>query len=156
MAMVVGLFLAQEKGTPMKPVAEAHAISGRGFEGDRHALKPPGSKRQLLILDERSLEDLQVAPGALKENVIVSGLPLEDLPPGQRLRLGDVLVELSEQCVPCQKLDLIRPGLLKESWGKRGQLAKVLEGGWVEVGDAVELGEINPAAPRKPQPKLPG
>jgi MOSC domain-containing protein YiiM len=150
------LLLAQERGTPMKRVPEAEALEGRGFVGDRHGKKKPNGKRQLLLLDEASHGALRLGAGELKENVVIAGLPLESLPPGQRLALGtEVVVELTEPCVPCSKLERIRPGLLKESWGQRGQLAKVLRGGTVREGDGVRLLDINPEAPRPIRPKLP-
>jgi MOSC domain-containing protein YiiM len=150
------LLLAQERGTPMKRVSEAQALEGRGFQGDRHGKKKPNGKRQLLLLDEASHVSLRLEAGELKENVVIAGLPLESLPPGQRLALGaEVVVELTEPCVPCSKLERIRPGLLKESWGQRGQLAKVLRGGTVREGDGVRLLDVNPDAPRPIRPKLP-
>ena len=150
------LLLAQERGTPMKRVPEAQAVEGRGFMGDRHGKKKPNGKRQLLLLDEASHAALRLGPGELKENVVISGLPLEALPPGQRLALGaEVVVELTEPCVPCSKLERIRPGLLKDSWGQRGQLARVLRGGTVHEGDGVRLLDVNPDAPLPIRPKLP-
>lgn len=150
------LLLAQERGTPMKRVPEAEALEGRGFVGDRHGKKKPNGKRQLLLLDEASHAALRLGAGELKENVVIAGVPLESLPPGQRLALGtEVVVELTEPCVPCSKLEHIRPGLLQESWGQRGQLAKVLRGGMVREGDGVRLLDVNPDAPRPIRPKLP-
>jgi MOSC domain-containing protein YiiM len=150
------LLLAQERGTPMKRVPEAQAVEGRGFVGDRHGKKKPHGKRQLLLLDMTSTEALRLSVGELKENVVLSGIPLESLPAGQRLALGaEVVVELTEPCVPCSKLERIRPGLLKESWGQRGQLARVLRGGMVREGDEVRLLDVNPDAPRPIRPKLP-
>jgi MOSC domain-containing protein YiiM len=140
----------------MARVDEALAVEGRGLEGCRHVRRAHGHKRQVLLLDEASRAALDVPPGALKENVLVEGLPLDTLPPGQRLALGDeVVVELTEPCVPCWKLDALRPGLLKESWGRRGQLARVLKGGALREGDAVRLLDVNPDAPRVIRPKLP-
>ncbi|WP_233604908.1 MOSC domain-containing protein [Corallococcus sp. AB030] len=150
------LFLAQERGTPMRRVPEARAVEQHGFEGDRHQRRAVGHKRQLLLLDEAQRAALDVPEGALKENVLVEGLPLDALPPGQRLALGaDVVVELTEPCVPCWKLDALRPGLLKDSWGRRGQLARVQKAGTVHEGDTVRLLDVNPDAPRIIRPKLP-
>ncbi|WP_233591343.1 MOSC domain-containing protein [Corallococcus sp. AB011P] len=150
------LFLAQERGTPMRRVPEARAVEQHGFEGDRHQRRAVGHKRQLLLLDEAQRAALDVPEGVLKENVLVEGLPLDALPPGQRLALGgEVVVELTEPCVPCWKLDALRPGLLKDSWGRRGQLARVLEAGTVHEGDTVRLLDVNPDAPRIIRPKLP-
>jgi MOSC domain-containing protein YiiM len=152
---VVHLFLAQVSGAPVKPVTEASAVAARGFEGDRHARRAPGGQRQLLLVDARHLRELDLGPGTLKENAIIEGLPLETFPAGQRLRLGGALVELTGPCEPCHKVEAIRPGLLRESWGRRGQLARVLEGGPIRVGDAVEVLDVNPNAPRRTLPRLP-
>ncbi|MCY1039873.1 MOSC domain-containing protein [Corallococcus sp. bb12-1] len=150
------LFLAQERNTPMRQVPEARAVEQHGFEGDRHQRRAVGHKRQLLLVDEAQRTALDVPVGALKENVLVEGLALDALPPGQRLALGaEVVVELTEPCVPCWKLDALRPGLLKESWGRRGQLARVLKAGTVREGDSVRLLDVNPDAPRIIRPKLP-
>lgn len=151
------LFLAQAKGTPMLPVDEAVALEQRGLQGDRHAKRTAGGKRQVLLLDAASHELLNLPPGTLKENIVVEGVPIEQLPPGQRLALGpEVVVEITMICVPCQKLNTIRPGLLKESWGNRGMLARVLTGGRMRVGDQVRLLDVNPDAPKPIKPKLPG
>lgn len=140
----------------MRRVPEAWAVEQHGFEGDRHQRRAVGHKRQLLLLDEAQRAALDVPEGALKENVLVEGLPLDALPPGQRLALGaEVVVELTEPCVPCWKLDALRPGLLKDSWGRRGQLARVLKAGTVREGDTVRLLDVNPDAPRIIRPKLP-
>ncbi|MFP2896245.1 MOSC domain-containing protein [Corallococcus sp. 4LFB] len=154
--IIKALFLAQERGTPMRRVPQAHAVEQHGFEGDRHQRRAVGHKRQLLLMDEAQRAALDVPEGALKENVLVEGLSLDALPPGQRLALGDaVVVELTEPCVPCWKLDALRPGLLKDSWGRRGQLARVLKPGTVHEGDTVRLLDVNPDAPRIIRPKLP-
>lgn len=151
------LFLAQEKGTPMKPVDTAVALEQRGLEGDRHAKRPAGGKRQVLLLDAASHAALNLPPGALKENIVLEGVPLESFEYGQRLALGpEVVVEIAMTCVPCQKLNTIRPGLLKESWGQRGQLAKVIKGGTLKVGDPIQVLDVNPEVPKKIRPRLPG
>ncbi|RKH63341.1 MOSC domain-containing protein [Corallococcus llansteffanensis] len=140
----------------MRRVPEARAVEQHGFEGDRHQRRAVGHKRQVLLVDEAQRAALDVPLGALKENVLVEGLALDALPPGQRLALGpEVVVELTEPCVPCWKLDALRPGLLKESWGRRGQLARVLKAGTVREGDPVRLLDVNPDAPRVIRPKLP-
>lgn len=153
---VTGLFLGVARGEPMQPVAVAEALEGRGLAGCRHAKKASGGKRQVLLMDEANPPALGLAAGDLKENISVAGLPLETLPPGQRIAVGGAVVEITEGCVPCQKLNNIRPGLLKESWGKRGQLARVIRSGPIALGDVVRLLDVNPDAPKKPYPKLPG
>lgn len=154
--VVRALRLAGGSGQPMRSVEAAVAEVERGLAGDRHATRRPGHRRQVLLLDEAELALLRLPGGLLKENVLLGGIPLESLPPGQRLHLGaEVVLELTEPCIPCWKLEHIRPGLITEAWGHRGQLARVLSGGTVRVGDEARLGAVNPDAPRVIRPRLP-
>jgi MOSC domain-containing protein YiiM len=154
--VVRALGLAGASGQPMRSVEAAVAEVERGLVGDRHATRRPGHRRQVLLLDEAELALLRLPGGLLKENVLLGGIPLESLPPGQRLHLGaEVVLELTEPCIPCWKLEHIRPGLITEAWGHRGQLARVLSGGTVRVGDEARLGAVNPDAPRVIRPRLP-
>lgn len=154
--VVRAIRLAGPYGQPMQTVDTAVAVTERGFVGDRHSARKPGHRRQLLLVDQAELDLLELPGGVLKENLLLEGIPLESLQAGQRLHLGnEVVLELTEPCVPCSKLERIRPGLISEAWGHRGQLARVISGGTVRVGDAVRLGDVNPEAPRPIRPKLP-
>jgi MOSC domain-containing protein YiiM len=154
--LVKALRLAGPSGEPMRTVETAIAETERGLVGDRHSRRRPGHRRQVLLVDQSELDLLGLPGGVLKENVVLEGIPLESLEAGQQLHLGDeVVLELTEQCVPCSKLERIRPGLISEAWGHRGQLARVVAGGTLRVGDPVRLGRINPEAPRPIHPKLP-
>jgi len=140
----------------MREVEAAVAETERGLVGDRHSRRPSGHRRQVLLVDQAELDLLGLPGGVLKENVLLEGIPLESLQAGQRLHLGlEVVLELTEPCVPCSKLERIRPGLISEAWGRRGQLARVVSGGTVRVGDEVRLGALNPDAPRPIRPRLP-
>lgn len=150
------LRLAGPSGEPMRNVETAVAETERGLVGDRHSKRRPGHHRQVLLADQAELDLLGLPGGVLKENVLLEGIPLESLEAGQRLLLGsEVVLELTEPCVPCSKLERIRPGLISEAWGHRGQLARVVAGGTMRVGDPVRLGGINPDTPRPIRPKLP-
>lgn len=155
-AKVTGLFLAVAPRQPMRPVVAAEAVATRGLAGCRHAEKPAGGKRQVLLMDEASPAALGLVPGQMKENIVIAGLPLESLPPGQRLAVGGAILELTEPAEPCERLEAIRPGLKQEAWGRRGQLARVVSGGPIALGDGVRLlaAAAEPAAAARPQ--LPG
>jgi MOSC domain-containing protein YiiM len=153
---VRALRLAGPSGEAMREVEAAVAETERGLVGDRHSRRPSGHRRQVLLVDQAELDLLGLPGGVLKENVLLEGIPLESLQAGQRLHLGlEVVLELTEPCVPCSKLERIRPGLISEAWGRRGQLARVVSGGTVRVGDEVRLGALNPDAPRPIRPRLP-
>lgn len=82
-------------------------------------------------------------PGTLGDNLTVSHLLCNDLAVGDRLRVGDVLLEVTAPRIPCVTLarhmgdagfvlrfrDMARPGVY----------CRVLAGGFVSAGDAVQI-----------------
>jgi len=109
---------------PMQAVTSARFIDGFGIEGDRHATSEGVRvKRQILLIDEESLEAFGLSIGDIRENVTTSGIDLGSLPDGQRLALGDeVLLDITEHCTACGRIDELRPGLRTEIEGRRGML----------------------------------
>ena len=135
---ITNLHIARVKGTPSDPVQKATAISGLGLEGDRSAYE--GSMRQVLFMDKETLDEFGLAPGQVKENITVTGLDLSQTKEGQVFRIGDeVTMEIVGDCEPCGKMDAIQPGLMEKIDGRRGMLAKVIDGGAIKVGDSVRV-----------------
>lgn len=136
MAAVAKLFRAPMKHLPMEEVPEAQLLAGHGIEGCAHAR--PGGKRQVLLVDAETLDAMGLAPGILRENITTSGLNVNGLVPGEKLQIGQALLEVAAICTPCDQMEKIRPGLRKELWGRRGMLCRVIEGGFVRTGDPIE------------------
>ncbi|WP_229422640.1 MOSC domain-containing protein [Telluria aromaticivorans] len=122
----------------------ALALAGTGLAGDRHA--DPHSPRQLLLAGAGIYDSLALAPHALRENLLVD-LDTSLLTSGTVLQVGpEVTLRLMFQCEACGQLDLQRPGLAARVRTHRGMLARVLSGGTVRPGDAIEdLGRRMPA-----------
>ena len=135
---ITNLHIARVKGTPSDPVQQATAISGLGLEGDRSAYE--GNLRQVLFIDKGVLDELGLAPGQVKENITVTGLDLTQTKAGQVFSIGDeVTMELVGECEACGKMDALVLGLQDKIDGKRGMLAKVVNGGQIKVGDSVRV-----------------
>ncbi len=134
---IISLQVAVARGEPMQKREALRALDDGGLEGDRHGRR--GSTRQVLLMDEETLNLFGLEPGKIKENITTRGIALQSLPPGTRLRAGAALLELTQLCAPCEFMDQIRPGLQAAIQGQRGVLARVLEGGEMAVGDAVEV-----------------
>ena len=135
---IVALHIARVKGTPSDPVTEATAISAEGLEGDRSC--SPSNTRQVLFMDRETLDQFELKPGQIKENITTSGLDLSKAQGGQVVFIGDaVTMELVGDCEPCGKMDAIRAGLRQELDGRRGVLAMVINGGSIKVGDSVRI-----------------
>src|SRR2546429_8840491 len=129
----------------MKLVRSATLIEGLGIDGDRQASAE--SRRQVLLADKEALDAVGVLPGTIKENVTVEGVDVMRLPAGSRVRLGgSAVLEIAAVCEPCFRMDEIRDGLRAELEGRRGMLARVVEGGTIGVGDAIRIEQSEPLA----------
>lgn len=120
----------------MEELGEARLVRDLGIEGCAHGR--PGGKRQVLLVDLESLDAMELRPGMLRENITTSGLNVNGLAIGEMLKVGKALMEVAAVCTPCDQMEKIRPGLRRELWGRRGMLCRVLEGGLVRPGDAIE------------------
>ena len=137
MATVAGLFVSpKRKSGRSDPRDHVHAIESHGLEGCAHAGHP---RREVLLASMEHLDAVGVGPGAVRENVTVEGADVQQWSVGQRVRVGDALLEITMVCDPCYRMDELRPGLRAELDGRRGMLAHVVEGGEIALGDAVEL-----------------
>ena len=136
MASVLHLFRALQRRLPMEEIAEVRAVVDSGLEGCVHARR--GSPRQVLLMDSETLELMELSPGIIRENITARGINVNGLAAGERLRIGAAQLEVSMVCTPCDMLEKIRPGLRRELRGRRGMLCRVIAGGMIRQGDAIE------------------
>ncbi len=135
---IVALHIARVKGTPSDPVDAATAISAQGLEGDRSC--SADNTRQVLVMDQETLDHLELKPGQIKENITTTGLDLSQAEAGEVFFIGDaVTMEVVGECEPCGKMDAIRPGLRERLGGRRGMLAMVINGGPIKIGDSIRI-----------------
>jgi MOSC domain-containing protein YiiM len=93
----------------------------------------------VLLASKQHLDELEVEAGAIRENVTVDGADVHDWEVGQRVKVGEALLEITMVCDPCHRMDELRPGLRTLLEGKRGMLAHVVESGEIALGDTIEL-----------------
>jgi len=133
---ILNIYLKEKHDQPVTNVNKATAESGMGFVGD---VSFGRTKRQVLFIEKETLDEFQLVPGQVKENITVQGIPLAGLPAGTQLQAGEVLFEVTGDCAPCQFIEDIRPGLRDEMDGRRGTLFRVLNGGAIRVNDTVTI-----------------
>jgi len=74
----------------------------------------------------------------LRRNLVVSRIPVIALK-GRRFRVGTVLLEGTSPCDPCSKMEEnLGPGGYNAMRAMGGLCARVIDGGVVRLGDAVE------------------
>ena len=138
MARVLHLFRAPRKRAPMEELTEAQLLEQTGFDGCAHA-RPGGGKRQVLLVDIETLNAVGLEPGVIRENITTEGLDVNALKIGEKLTAGGVELQVSAVCDPCELMEEIRAGLMNELAGRRGMLCRVLRGGTVRQGEAIEV-----------------
>src|SRR3984957_59629 len=143
MAKILHIFRAPKKRLPMEELEEARVIRNVGLEGCAHA-RPGGGPRQVLLVDRETLEAMDLQPGVIRENITTEGMDVNGLAMEQEVRIGEVRLQVSEICHPCDQLEKIGPGLRREMRGRRGRLCRVLKGGMIRRGDTIE--KVSPAA----------
>lgn len=98
-------------GVPKLAVREAE-VTELGLSGDDHKFPDihGGPDRAVCLFSLERILELQneghpIFPGAVGENITVSGIDWNDVVPGQRLQLGDeVLLEITSYTSPCNSI----------------------------------------------------
>jgi MOSC domain-containing protein YiiM len=135
---------------PMEVIDHVGVTVDGGLDGDfRGAVKPGGRGRRQVSLIERRDWDVAMAElgtdhhwSARRANLLVDGIDLPQVG-GTRLRIGAVVIEITQECDPCSRMEEIEPGLkaaLTPDW-RGGALARVIEGGEITVGDTIRIEE---------------
>jgi MOSC domain-containing protein YiiM len=98
------------------------------------------------VIDTLRTEGWPVEPGDLGENLTLAGVPESSLKPGSRIRIGEVLLEVSEPCDPCTELYVLPyvgpekgPDFVRALTGRRGWFARVISSGEIIPGAPVEV-----------------
>ena len=138
--------LRPARAVAMREVEAVEAITGKGLVGDRYA-SASGKRGVTLIQAEHlpavaALSGLEtVSPATLRRNIVVAGLPLLALK-GLRFRIGEALLEGTGPCDPCTRMETaLGEGGYNAMRGHGGITARVLEGGWIRLGDSVSKEE---------------
>lgn len=142
---------ASRGGVPKRSMFEA-LITEAGLDGDRQRdLRFHGGPDRALVLFSldviRALqrEGHSIAAGTTGENLTISALEWKTIVPGTALQIGEARVHITNYTSPCEKIafsflenDYTRISQkLHPGWSRLS--ARVLRGGLITIGDAVEL-----------------
>jgi MOSC domain-containing protein YiiM len=162
MGHVEAICIAPRGSADMQALTEVEAMVGVGLRGDRYATgvgfysqRPtdPGA-REVTLIEAETLDALRAEHGIElgvaqhRRNLTVRGVRLGELL-GQRFSVGEVVLEGVRDCPPCEHLEgltgkqVIRP--LLERGGLR---ARIVVGGAIHVGDAIQSVSREVAKPR--------
>ncbi len=132
--------VSTRKGIPKTLKPSVVLRENWGIEGDVHA---GAWHRQISLLALESIEKmrakgLKVRAGAFAENITTEGITLTDLVPGDRLRIGGVTLEITQIGKECHTLCAIAIKAGDCVMPREGIFARVLAGGEIAPGAAIE------------------
>ncbi len=142
MGKIIAICKSDEKGTAKYEIPEEILVEEWGLEEDAHAGK---WHRQVSLLALEQIEDFRargadVEFGAFGENLVVEGFDLKSLPIGTRFTVGDdILLELTQIGKQCHSHCAIYASVGDCIMPREGVFTRVLKGGTVKVGDAIEI-----------------
>ena len=142
MATVTAVNISKEKGVPKESVKRGYFAVNCGLEGDAHA---GDWHRQVSLLGWESFEKVRkmgldgLEAGSFAENVTTEGIILYELPVGTRLQIGEALMEVTQIGKECHQGCAIRQKTGDCVMPREGIFAKVLQPGWVQAGDSIQV-----------------
>lgn len=143
MGKLLGIATRDYSKGPMKEHQQAVISESNGVEDDFRGSNPG---RNVVVLTKEgwdaACEDLGQSPNwtTRRANLLVEGVNLTQQS-GARLRVGEVLLEVTGECDPCQRMEAAVAGLcaaLEPDW-RAGVTCVVLSPGTVASGDDVTL-----------------
>lgn len=127
----------------------------RGREHDPSTTKV--SNRQVTLIQAEHIEVIaklmrlpNLQATELRRNLVVSGINLLAIKPlfphqKQYLHIGEVVLEITGICAPCSRMEeILGPGGYNAMRGHGGVNAKIIKGGILKVGNAVNLHAVSP------------
>ena len=141
MARVLAVCISTRKGEKKHPVEAVVCKTGHGIAGDAHA---GNWHRQVSLLANESVDKLRALglspePGGFAENILTEGIELRTLPVGTRLRVGPVLLELTQIGKECHSDCEIKRLAGVCVMPTEGVFAIVREEGEIRRGDAISV-----------------
>ena len=140
LGQVLKLFTSQ-KGDTKRSCKEKLYFDAFGIVNDKFYNKD--IKRSVLIssLDSYTLaqkHDITMEHGLLGENILIDYNPYH-LPIGTKLQIGEVLLEITQECTLCKSLTKIDNKLPKILKNDRGVFTKVIHSGFISKNDYITI-----------------
>ena len=143
MPQVLAVCISEKKGTVKHPVPEIQLKIDHGIVGDAHA---GNWHRQVSLLADESVERMRqrfpdIPTGAFAENILTQGIALSMLPIGTKLRVGQVLLQVTQIGKECHADCAIRRQVGDCVMPREGIFTKVREEGSIRPGDEIMIEE---------------
>lgn len=142
MSSVTAVNISERKGVIKHPIDKGHFIVNHGLEGDAHA---GNWHRQVSLLGQESIDKMKASgveglcSGKFAENLTTEGIVLYEIPVGTKMKIGEVLFEVTQIGKECHQGCEIRKLVGDCVMPREGIFVKVLEEGYIKAGDQIEI-----------------
>ena len=142
MAKVIAINISEKKGVPKCPIEFSEFIEDFGLKGDAHA---GNWHRQVSFLGQESIDKVRamgvqgLCTGKFAENITTEGIELYSLQIGTRLKINEVVFEVTQIGKECHQRCAIYYQVGDCVMPKEGIFARVLKGGIIYPGDQIEI-----------------
>lgn len=139
---VLTLYITQNDGAKTRTSAQSIEVDNNGIINDKFYAK--NLQRSILItsIDSYTLAEqnsIDIDQGVLGENILIDINPYSLLA-GDKIKIGEVLLEITQNCTLCKGLSSVDSKLPKLLKNDRGIFAKVIsQSGKIIVGDKVTI-----------------
>ena len=130
---ILSINISVKVGEQKRPVDEAVLRENHGIVGDAHARD---WHRQVSLLADEEIDtmrakkpDFPLSPGDFAENITTRGIPLDSLPVGSRVFIGDTELEITQIGKECHHGCAIFQAVGDCVMPRKGVFAKVIRGG---------------------------
>ncbi|MBA2911628.1 MOSC domain-containing protein [Clostridium beijerinckii] len=140
MSKVIAVNISEKKGVIKHPIEKGFFRVNHGLDGDAHAGE---WHRQVSLLGTESIDKMKssgvkgLTPGKFAENITTEGIVLYELPIGTKLKIGDVMLEVTQIGKECHLGCEIRKLVGDCVMPREGIFTKVLEEGYIKAGDNI-------------------
>ncbi|MDF2881155.1 MAG: hypothetical protein K0R54_1712 [Clostridiaceae bacterium] len=142
MASIVAVNISEKKGVVKHPIDKGYFEVNHGLVGDAHA---GNWHRQVSLLGQESIDKMKstgvqgLCSGKFAENLTTEEIVLYEIPVGTKMKIGDVLLQVTQigkEChLGCEIRNLVGDCVMP----REGIFAKVLEPGHIKPGDKIEV-----------------
>jgi len=137
---VLAVCISDRRGVK-RNVGSCKFIANHGLEGDVHSGE---GHRQVSLLSKESIdkmggEGLEIGHGGFGENIVMGGISVHEIPVGSQIMIGNALLEVTQIGKECHTGCEIYQQIGKCIMPKEGIFTRVLTGGVIKEGDAIEL-----------------
>ncbi len=137
---VLELFVSV-KGESRRIAKSFIELDENGVKGDKFYSKDRERSVLLTTIDSYKIalsNGIEISYGTLGENILIDFNPYS-LPIGKKIQIGEVILELSQNCTICNHLSIVDKSLPKLLKDDRGVFIKVVKSGIINKGDKVYL-----------------